>query len=261
MSAAIRRESQLDETPLVLRELEVFNWGGFHGLHTVRFDEGGAAIVGMTGSGKTTLVDALMTLLAEHPRYNLASTGGHDSDRSLAAYVRGELGSESGEAKRLLRPPPTLTGISAVFASPTTQLRLTAVLWYSNADEMTKAWITDLTADRTLEHWLTLQREGGMKSLRQVHREVFGVQVYPNNKKEFAAAVRRFFEVGDNAFTLLSRAVGMKQINSMDQLFRQLVLEDNLGFPRYSVPQRRRLSARTQHRLKLIGRPVPDTRV
>lgn len=227
-----RPQQRVDEAPFVLRELEVFNWGGFHGLHTVKFDEAGSAIVGMTGSGKTTLVDGLMTLLAEHPRYNLASTGGHDSDRSLAAYVRGELGSDTSEARRMLRPPPTLTGISAVFATSSAQLRLTAVLWYSNADEMTKVWITDFSDERTLEHWLTSQREGGMKELKQVQRENTGVQVYANNKKEFAAAVRRFFEVSDNAFTLLTRAVGMKQINSMDQLFRQLVLEDNSQFDR-----------------------------
>lgn len=234
MSSVLKQRPQprLDEAPFVLRELEVFNWGGFHGLHSVKFDEAGAAIVGMTGSGKTTLVDGLMTLLAEHPRYNLASTGGHDSDRSLAAYVRGELGSDTSESRRMLRPPPTLTGVSALFGTASAQLRLTAVLWYSNADEMTKAWITDLSAERTLEHWLTLQRQGGMKALKQVQREGTGVQVYANNKKEFAAAVRRFFEVGDNAFTLLSRAVGMKQINSMDQLFRQLVLEDNSQFDR-----------------------------
>lgn len=29
-----------------------------------------------------------MTLLCANPRYNLASTGGHESDRDLVSYVR-----------------------------------------------------------------------------------------------------------------------------------------------------------------------------
>jgi uncharacterized protein YPO0396 len=172
-----------EDVPYVLRRLEVFNWGAFHGLHSVEIDERGAAIIGMTGSGKTTLVDALMTLLAEHPRYNLASTGGHDSDRSLAAYVRGEVGadSSSAEIRKVLRPAPTLSGVSAMFSTGTSSVTLTGVLWYSNADEMTRAWILDPYADRVLEFWLTLQREGGMKALRRTQKEFSGVQVYPEN--------------------------------------------------------------------------------
>src|SRR6266567_4348007 len=51
--------------------------------HSAQIDLEGTAIIGPTGSGKTTLVDALMTLITATPRYNLASTGGHESDRDL----------------------------------------------------------------------------------------------------------------------------------------------------------------------------------
>ena len=72
----------------VLRSLYVFNWGPFGGLHHAEFDAWGSALIGATGSGKTTLVDALMTLLVDKPRYNLASTGGTESDRDLMSYLR-----------------------------------------------------------------------------------------------------------------------------------------------------------------------------
>ena len=62
------------DAPYLLQQLEVFNWGPFCGLHRAVFDSRGTAIIGPTGSGKTTLVDALMTLLVAQPRYNLAST-------------------------------------------------------------------------------------------------------------------------------------------------------------------------------------------
>jgi hypothetical protein len=35
--------------------------------------------------------------------------------------------------------------------------------------------------------------------------------------------------VGPNAFTLLNRAAGLKQLNSIDEIFRELVLDDHSG--------------------------------
>lgn len=64
-----------DSETFVLTSVEMFNWGGFQGLHRAPIDGAGTAVIGPTGSGKTTLVDALMTLICASPRYNLASTG------------------------------------------------------------------------------------------------------------------------------------------------------------------------------------------
>jgi|GEM_PF-3801572 len=53
-----------------------------------------------------------MTLIAERPLYNLAFTGGYESDRDLMSYIRGVSGegNESGDnaispAKARLLPP------------------------------------------------------------------------------------------------------------------------------------------------------------
>ncbi|WP_162961228.1 ATP-binding protein, partial [Pseudomonas aeruginosa] len=72
-----------DSETFILTSIELYNWGGFQGYHRAEIDPSGTAVIGPTGSGKTTLVDALMTLLCANPRYNLASTGGHESDRDL----------------------------------------------------------------------------------------------------------------------------------------------------------------------------------
>ena len=75
-----------------LHALHLYNWGAFAGRHQASISPDNSAIIGPTGSGKTTLIDALMTLLCQHPRYNLASTGGHESDRDLVSYLRGASG-------------------------------------------------------------------------------------------------------------------------------------------------------------------------
>src|SRR6185437_15256167 len=92
----------------VLTHLDVYDWGTFGGRHSAPIDPAGTAIIGPTGSGKTTLVDALMTLLVANPRYNLASTGGHESDRDLVSYVRGVAGAgnDSNDNEHITRPGP-----------------------------------------------------------------------------------------------------------------------------------------------------------
>jgi uncharacterized protein YPO0396 len=88
----------------------MYNWGAFAARHCAVLDSNGTAIVGSTGSGKTTVVDALMTLIVATPRYNLASTGGIESDRDLVSYVRGVSGpgNASGDNQHIARPGKTV---------------------------------------------------------------------------------------------------------------------------------------------------------
>ena len=104
----------------ILQELHLYHWGAFAGRHQVAIDPGNSAIIGPTGSGKTTLVDALMTLLCASPRYNLASTGGHESDRDLVSYVRGASGQGNDSGDHIARAGRCTTGVAA---------RLEAVAW------------------------------------------------------------------------------------------------------------------------------------
>lgn len=53
----INGEAVSRDTTYRLERLEVYNWGPFNGLHRADFDSIGTAIIGPTGSGKTTLVD------------------------------------------------------------------------------------------------------------------------------------------------------------------------------------------------------------
>lgn len=65
--------------------------------------------------------------------------------------------------------------------------------------------------------------------MKQLARELADTEVR-DSKKAYLALAIRFFEVGENAFQLLNRAAGLKQLNSIDELFRELVLEDKSAF-------------------------------
>src|SRR3989442_12630943 len=106
-----------------LARLEVFNWGTFH-ARVWRIESGGenALLTGDIGSGKSTLVDALTTLLVP-PRkitYNKAA-GAEARERSLYSYVRGEYPSVSNELTggaqaQSLRGDNSYSGILGGFA-------------------------------------------------------------------------------------------------------------------------------------------------
>lgn len=221
-----------------LQQLELYNWGGFAGYHSAEVDPQGTAIVGPTGSGKTTLVDALMTLLGTNPKYNLASTGGHESDRDLVSYVRGVAGAGdgSGGQAHIARPGKTISGICATLTSVDGLVRLAAVFGFdgssSSASDLHKLWLFATTEEQNLQQWLTLYTEGGQRALRQLEKDSEGFWLYANNKRNYLGRARGFFEVRENAFNLLNRAAGLKQLNSIDEIFRELVLDDCSQFIR-----------------------------
>jgi len=225
------------ESAYLLTELEVYNWGPFQGKHRAEIDRHGTAIIGPTGSGKTTLIDALMTLLAPQPKYNLASTGGHESDRDLISYVRGVSGAEnvSGETDHIARPGKTATGISAKYYDGSNTVQIGVILWTEGASnaaqDLKRLWYFSEDPEQSLEILLTLHHEGGKRAITGHGKENVALRTF-SSKKEYLARVRRFFEVGENAFSLLNRAAGLKQLNSIDQIFRELVLDDNSQFTR-----------------------------
>lgn len=229
-------EELLPPAPFVLSDLDVFNWGPFSGRHHAQIDIEGTAIIGQTGSGKTTLVDALMTLIAAQPRYNLASTGGHESDRDLVSYVRGMSGAgREGDSDHIARPGKTVSAIAATFSNGITQVTIGGLFSLegsgSSAAELDRIWMVLRGNELDLDGVLELHHAGGKRALRQQERDAGILKVF-DSKKAYIGELRRLFEVGENAFTLLNRAAGLKQLNSIDDLFRDLVLDDRSVFQR-----------------------------
>ena len=89
-----------------LQRLEVYNWGTFH-QNVWAFNTAGrnALLTGDIGSGKSTLVDAITTLLlpAHKISYNRAA-GADTRERDLKSYVEGYYKSERDETTGASRP-------------------------------------------------------------------------------------------------------------------------------------------------------------
>lgn len=219
----------------VLTHLDVYDWGAFGGRHSAPIDLAGTAIIGPTGSGKTTLVDALMTLLVANPRYNLASTGGHESDRDLVSYVRGVsgAGNDGDGNEHITRPGSVVSAIAARFGNGDAIVRIGGLFWLDGTSSATadlkRRWFFCQSDTPDLDEWLEVHREDGARALKELERRSPGLKVY-EDKKSFLTRLRNHFEVGENAFALLNRAAGLKQLNSIDTVFRELVLDDHSAF-------------------------------
>jgi len=92
--------SLFDADQFRMRRLQVFNWGTFSDLHDIPVAERGFLFVGPSGTGKTTLLDAISALLVP-PRwvdFNAAAREASRTgrDRNLVSYVRGRVGGAEG---------------------------------------------------------------------------------------------------------------------------------------------------------------------
>ncbi len=155
-----------------LHELHLYNWGAFAGRHQAHIDAGNTAVIGPTGSGKTTLIDALMTLLCASPRYNLASTGGHESDRDLVSYVRGATGPGGGPGNdsgdHITRTGRCVTGIAARLVrgdDADDSVLIGALLWFdgssSSVADLGRRWCFAQGRAHSLDAWLEEHHSGG----------------------------------------------------------------------------------------------------
>ena len=89
-----------------LQRVEVFNWGTFdRAVHKLHLEGRNGLLTGDIGSGKSTFVDAITTLLVPANRisYNKAA-GAETKERSLKTYVLGHHKSEKNEMTGVARP-------------------------------------------------------------------------------------------------------------------------------------------------------------
>ncbi len=89
-----------------LQRLEVYNWGTFDGrVWTLQADGNNALLTGDIGSGKSTLVDAVTTLLVPAHRVAYNKAAGADSrERTLKSYVLGYYKTERSEVSAAAKP-------------------------------------------------------------------------------------------------------------------------------------------------------------
>lgn len=222
------------QTGFRLHHLEVYNWGTFD-QHVWKISPQGhnALLTGDIGSGKSTLVDAITTLLVPTQRitYNKAA-GAEGKERSLGSYVRGEYKSEKNElgqgAKAVaLRDEKHYSVLLGWFYNPgfAQGMTLAQVFWLKEGSRQPERFY--VTAENLLtirEHFANFGND--ISQLRKRLTKLPGVAVI-DTFKEYAARFRRYFGIqSEQALDLFYQTVSMKSVGNLTDFVRTHMLED-----------------------------------
>ena len=225
-----------------LQRLEVFNWGTFDGrVWALNPDGKNALLTGDIGSGKSTLVDAVTTLLvpAQRIAYNKAA-GADSKERTLRSYVLGHYKSErnevSGTAKPVaLRDHNNYSVILGVFhnAGYDQTVTLAQVFWMKDAQGQPARFF--VCAERALSIATEFANFGtDITQLRKKLRGL-GAEVFDSFPPYGAWFRRRFGIENEQALELFHQTVSMKSVGNLTDFVRSHMLEPFDVVPRITA--------------------------
>ncbi len=215
-----------------LQYLEVLNWGTFN-KNIWRIEPKGfnSLLTGDIGSGKSTLVDALTSLLVPYNKITFNKAAGADGrERNLLTYVRGEYKKEKEEitktAKKIyLRPDDnTHSVIVANFYNEGYQenITLAQVFWVKDG-KVEKLLIGSSYPLQIKEH---LSGFSEISELRKRLRGMQGVTLFDENFRQYSEYFRhKFGMTSDKAIDLFYQTVSMKSVSSLTDFVREQMLE------------------------------------
>lgn len=224
-----------DKTALAgfrLERLEVCNWGTFdRRVWTLDAQGRNTLLTGDIGSGKSTLVDAVTTLLVPAQRIAYNKAAGADSrERSLRSYVLGYYKSErnevSGASKPVaLRDASSYSVILGVFRNQGFDQTVTLAQVFWMTDRQGQPARIYVCAEKNLSISTDFSRfgqdiSGLRKKLRGLGAEVF--ESFP----PYGAWFRRRFGIdNDQALELFHQTVSMKSVGNLTDFVRGHMLE------------------------------------
>ncbi|KAF0279284.1 ATP-dependent exonuclease SbcCD, C subunit-like protein [Spiribacter aquaticus] len=216
-----------------LHRMAVYNWGTFHDrVWCIDPNGDNSLLTGDIGSGKSTLVDALTTLLvpAQRITYNKAA-GAEARERSLRSYVLGYYKSERGETDGGNRPVSlrdhnSYSVILARFHHEGFDLSVTLAQVFYFRERQGQPERFYVVADRPLAITEDFAGFGSdLNALRKRLRETPGVEVFDTFPPYSGAFRRRFGISSEQALMLFSQTVSMKSVGNLTDFVRQHMLE------------------------------------
>jgi len=216
-----------------LERLEVLNWGTFD-KYAWSFELEGrnALLTGDIGSGKSTIVDAITTLLLPANRISYNKAAGADTrERTLRSYVAGHYKSERNEVTGAsrhvgLRRGHTYSVILGEFANRGFGSRavLAQVFWLKDGaqGQPERFYVTSTSPMTIADDFAGF--DGDINVLRRRLRES-GAQVR-DHFPEYGRDFRRLLGIeSEQAMELFHQTVSMKSVGDLNEFVREHMLE------------------------------------
>lgn len=217
-----------------LHRLELLNWGTFNkDVRTFRLDGENSLLTGDIGSGKSTVVDAITTLLlpANRIEYNKAA-GAQKKERSLMSYVRGfhkSARSGIGDSSRpvALRGPGTYSVVLGVFhnAALDKTITLAITLWATQEAGQPTRFYSIAEGEQSIKDQFSDFGADIAKLKRRLAAN--GAKTF-TTFDQYGAAFKRHFGISSaQAMDLFHRTVSMKQVENITHFVRTNMLEED----------------------------------
>lgn len=216
-----------------LWRFEVLNWGTFdHHVWKMDIEGHNALLTGDIGSGKSTLVDALTTLLVSPQRitYNQAA-GATTRERTLGSYVRGAYKTEKDEsqfaAKAVhLRKEGSYSVLLGYFFNEgyQTGVTLMQVFWAREGQTQPERFYAVVPGSMSIAGDL-----GHFKSIADLKKRLRKRpdMILEDSFARYAAEFRRRMDIrSEQAMDLFYKTVSMKAVGNLTEFVRSHMLEE-----------------------------------
>ncbi|MBO9620290.1 MAG: hypothetical protein J7539_14785 [Niabella sp.] len=221
-----------------LQYMEVFNWGTFDDkIHTIHPGGETSLLTGANGSGKTTFVDALLTLIVPEKRYrfyNQSSGSEKKGDRTEETYVLGGYGtinSETGVTKSLYLREKKEEAYSILLVNFTNEdqqeVTLFQVRYFNNGDLKRQFGVARKSLHIEADFKPFDLGNAWKKRIDKQYNQGSRKQVdwYDSASKYAQRLVEVLGMQSLQALTLFNQTVGIKVLGNLDDFIRTHMLE------------------------------------
>ncbi|MGP5246471.1 ATP-binding protein [Corynebacterium flavescens] len=224
-----------------LSRVQLINWGTFSGYVDMPIARRGHLITGGSGSGKSTLLDAMSSILVPPVKvhFNEAAQQGlrREQGRTLASYIRGawrrrENAETGGIASTFLRSKATYSVVGLTYDNAKGTVFTLVGLFYLRAGDTANAQVQKfygmIPASVDVREFEQFLKAGVDK--RKI-KSTFADGRFSDQYRVFADYFRpRLGMRSEEAQLLLHRTQSAKSLTSLDQLFRDYMLEPPTTF-------------------------------
>jgi len=224
--------SRSDLTGFRLERVEVYNWGTFNKkIYTLNINGENGLLTGDIGSGKSTVVDAITTLLVPHQKitYNKAA-GSISKERTLYSYIVGEykntIDEGMGSSKAVsLRDTRHYSVLLASFKNESLNEVVTVAqfFWLTQGTRQPNKLFVVGSCDLNIENNFT--NFASIATLKKELKAIKGVEVL-GSFKEYSQKFRRLTKINsEQALNLFYQTVSMKSVGNLTSFVRSHMLE------------------------------------
>jgi uncharacterized protein YPO0396 len=216
--------------------MELLNWGTFNkDIWKIEPNGNNSLLTGSIGSGKSTLVDALTSLIVPHHKINFnKAAGAEKNERSLITYIKGEYKNTKnedtatkGKAITLRYKDASDTTFSVVLANFSnlgynSNITLAQVFWIEN-EKAQKLLIISNKPLTIKEHFSNIEN---VRELKKRLKSLSYIEYEGDSFPEYSQKFRHLFGMNsDKAIDLFYQTVSMKSVSSLTSFVRDQMLE------------------------------------